>query len=143
MNPFDFFVLLCSFIYGNIFTIQYSTLDWGFLVIFCVVFFIETIDRFLYLFFNPNQQNKLRTENQNDVFENMNIGFKFSELRTEFRSNNGGIKKRILTKLGLFDKRSALTELKKRSKISTFFLLNTLKRGFLLGFFLEAFKVGS
>ena len=106
MNPFDFFILLCAFLYGNIFAIQWSTLEWGFLLIFGVVFFIEIIDKFLYLFFTPNSKKNSRT-----------LAFpKFFEFGAKW---------------GLW------------VKISPYFLLNTVKRGFLLGFFLEAFKVGS
>ncbi len=106
MNPFDFFILLCAFLYGNIFTIQWSTLDWGFFLIFEVVCFIEIIEKFLYLFFNPNYKKKIQT---------LPVP-KFKEFGAKW---------------GLW------------VKISPYFLLNTVKRGFLLGFFLEAFKVGS
>ena len=106
VNPFDFFILLCAFIYGNIFAIQWSTLDWGFILIFEVVFFIEILDKFLYFFFNPNYKKHSRTL----PFPKF---FKFG------------------AKWGFW------------VKISPYFLLNTVKRGFLLGFFLEAFKVGS
>ena len=106
VNPFDFFILLCAFLYGNIFAIQWSTLDWGFLLIFGVVFFIEIIDNFLYFFFNPNYKKYSRTLPFPKFFE---FGAKWDFW----------------------------------VKISPYFLLNTVKRGFLLGFFLEAFKVGS
>ena len=87
IHSFDFFILLYGFLYGNIFAIQYSTMKWGLFFIFGVVFFLEMIQRVLYLLLyrkSPKQR------------------FPFS-----------------------------------------FFLVNTLKRGFLLGFFVEAFKVGS
>jgi len=104
LNPFDFFILLCAFLYGNIFTIQCSKLDWGFLLIFSVVFFIEILDKFFYSFFHKNQQKNNKTKD-------------FGKVK--------------------------LVQFRGESFLNTFFLLNTFKRGFFLGFFLEAFKVGS
>lgn len=104
LNPFDFFILLCAFLYGNIFTIQCSKLDWGFLLIFGVVVFIEILDKFFYSCFHKNQQKNHKTKD--------------------------------------FVK-AKLVQFKAGSILNTFLLLNTFKRGFFLGFFLEAFKVGS
>lgn len=104
IHPFDFFLLVCAFFYGNIFTIQFSTLDWGFVLILSMVLFIEMVDRFIYFAFHQNQK-KLQTLN-----------------------NEFGTKDEIVANTSL---------------MCPFFLLNTLKRGFLLGFFVEAFKVGS
>ena len=87
IHPFDFFILVYAFLYGNIFTVQYSTMRWGFLVIFGLVFFLEISQKGLYLLSALNNQKPF---------------LKFS-----------------------------------------FFFLNILKRGVLLGFFVEAFKVGS
>jgi hypothetical protein len=92
-KTFDFFLLLGSFIYGNLFVIQYSKMNWGFLVIFCVVFFFEFLNKILYFFFERQDPRKIDTESAHIVY------------------------------ICIFT--------------------NTLKRGFLLGFFLEAFKVGS
>ena len=60
INPLDFFLLLCAFLYGNIFAIQFSTLDWGFVLIFAVVIFIETLEKVLYLFFTKNKKKVVR-----------------------------------------------------------------------------------
>lgn len=87
IQPFDFFILVYAFLYGNIFAVQYSTMPWGGLLIFGIVFFLEISQRGLYLLSALNSQKRF---------------LRFS-----------------------------------------FFFLNTLKRGFLLGFFVEAFKVGS
>jgi len=96
INSFDFFLLLCAFVYGNMFSIQCSKLNWGFFVIFGIVFFIETLEKVFYLVFNSNKKTSSRT----------------------------------ITYFSFFG-------------ISPFFLVTTMKRGFLLGIFLEAFKVGS
>lgn len=101
VNPFDFFLLLCFFVYGNIFTIQCSSLNWGFFLIFGIVIFLEIIDNLFYISFNFTKQ-------------------KLNHFSTRFSKRNLSF-----------------------SKNSPFFLLNTIKRGFLLGLFLEAFKVGS
>jgi hypothetical protein len=113
--PFDFFILLCAFVYGNIFTIQCSKLNWGFLLIFGVIFFIEILDKlfyfFLFLFFENKKKTKnLHKNNQPNIFVNAKL------LQFQFNIEN---------------------------ILNIFFLVNTLKRGFFLGFFLEAFKVGS
>lgn len=111
INPFDFFLLLCAFIYGNMFAIQCSTLNWGFLLIFGLVIFLEILDRFVYLSFPKNENTT------NDITLK---GRKF------YYNEN----KEFLFKIPI-------------NGFSLFFLLNTIKRGFLLGIFLEAFKVGS
>ena len=113
INPFDFCILLWAFLYGNIFAIQCSTLDWGFVFIFGVVLFLETVQRFFYLCFNTNQQTINRKHGTKTSFwRDMYIFFWASPKST-------------------------------KEIFAPFFLLNTMKRGFLLGFFLEAFKVGS
>lgn len=96
INSFDFFLLLCAFVYGNIFSIQCSKLNWGFFVIFGIVFLIEILEIVFYLVFNTTKKPTNRT--------------------VPYFSFIG---------------------------ISPFFLVTTMKRGFLLGIFLEAFKVGS
>lgn len=109
INAFDFFILLCAFLYGNIFTIQCSTLNWGFVLIFGIVVLIEILEKNLYFFFT-NQKQEIYLKNTNFVFNFVEHGIPL---------------------------------LIKEETFSSFFLLNTAKRGFLLGFFLEAFKVGS
>ena len=114
IEPFDFFILLCAFFYGNLFALQFSTINWGFLLILIIVFFLETINKFLYF-----------------MFENIK---KFS------------IKKKpVLTKTYTRPGISYFSLVKKRKKFLkySFILTNLVKRGFLLGFFVEAFKVGS
>lgn len=95
IQPFDFFLLVYAFLYGNLFAIQFSTLDWGIIMIFGLVFLLELIQKVLYFAFSKKHEKSLYSKLQN---------------------------------LG---------------SISLLFVVNTLKRGFLLGFFLEAFKVGS
>ena len=98
IHPFDFFILLYGFLYGNLFAIQCSNIDFNFLLIFVVVFFLELIQRFLY--FSSYHKKTFDSVSKNCVM-------RFFRL------------------------------------CSPFLVINTLKRGFLLGFFLEAFKVGS
>ena len=88
IQPTDFFILLGAFVYGNIFALQSSKLNWGFIVIFCVVFLLEYINKSLY--------------------------YSFRSLET------------------------------RKQRVPYYIIgTNLVKRGFLLGFFLEAFKVGS
>lgn len=96
INSFDFFLLLCAFVYGNIFSIQCSKLNWDFFLIFGIIFLIENLERVFYLVFNRTKK----------------------------------VRNRTIPYFSFFG-------------ISPFFLVTTMKRGFLLGIFLEAFKVGS
>ena len=144
INSFDFFLLLCSFLYGNIFAIQYSTLDWGVIVIFGIVFFLELLNRFLYLFFNLYKKNKVQNEPSNSFLDNFKFIFKSGGVvKKDYVSNNELVKNRKTYNIKLVTQGRSSNPLNNFGTISPFFLLNTLKRGFLLGFFIEAFKVGS
>ena len=103
IHPFDFFILLYGFLYGNLFAIHFSNIEFNFILIFLVVFFLEFVQKVLYFNFSLDHQNTFISVPKNWFFVQM----KFSKLRPPF------------------------------------LVINTLKRGFLLGFFLEAFKVGS
>ena len=124
INPFDFFLLLCSFLCGNLFAIQCSNLHWGFLLIFGIVFFIENLEKFAYMVFNTNQQTTDQKATKTSFFISSSL---FQKPR--FWDHHRFLKKNRTNSFFVTDVR--------------FFLLNSLKRGFLLGFFLEAFKVGS
>jgi len=95
IRSFDILTLLSAFIYGNVFAIQYSTLPWGFFIIFCIIFFIEMFNSVLYFL------NTLKTSDKKKDTQSFWWIKSFS------------------------------------------FFFNTIKRGFLFGFFIEAFKVGS
>lgn len=90
----DFFLIFGAFVYGNLFAIQFSKLNWGFILIFGITLYIELLQKFLYLL-----QNRLLSSNKKAT--------------------------------------------PKKKLPSFIFFLTIIKRGFLLGFFLEAFKVGS
>lgn len=141
--PLDFFILLAAFLYGNIFAIQYSTLDWGFILIFGVVIILEIIDKLVYLVFNRNQQQKLGIHTKNNAnFKNFNRnGFKL-KLFFDFWKRDAIFSSKKLLTFGFRYFGIKNTSFSKYF-IWLFFLLNLLKRGFLLGVFLEAFKVGS
>lgn len=111
INPFYFFILLCAFLYGNIFAIQCSTLNWGFILIFSIVIFMEILDKLSYLVFTKNKNSR------SDALIKRKKSYYTEGTNPLFTRQGAGI--------------------------SFFFLLNTIKRGFLLGIFLEAFKVGS
>ena len=116
ISPFDFFLLLCSFVYGNIFAIQCANLNWGFLLLFGIIFFIENLEKFVYMIFNANQQMTDKKTTKTLFFISSSQNHRFLQKN---KTNSVFVKD------------------------APFFLVNSLKRGFLLGFFLEAFKVGS
>ena len=122
IQPFDFFILLCAFFYGNLFALQFSTINWGFLLIFIIVFFLEAINKFLYFMFENTKEFSIKKK-PSLVPKLFNFGKK-----THIGS---GISYFLIGK--------------KRTKVLkySFLLANLVKRGFLLGFFVEAFKVGS
>ena len=123
LQAFDVFSLLAAFLYGNLFVMSFSTLNWGMFLIGFIVVVVECINRILYqLFFENNQ--KFRTS----FDPNFRIYWQNEKFPTKFS--------------GLFS-----TNLKKKKffkgAVVPALILNTIKRGFLLGFFIEAFKVGS
>lgn len=108
IRPIDLFVLLCAFLYGNLFVITFSGMNWGLLLISFIVVFLEVLNTLLYFSFFKKKSQKKKTNKILPVF--------FSSWFSAKKKNTG---------------------------ISLSFLVNTIKRGFLLGFFIEAFKVGS
>ena len=122
--PFDFFLLLSAFVYGNVFAIQNSRLEWNSIVIFGIIFCLEIVEKIVSLFFKK----KRKTETSTFFFFKF-IGFE--NTHTQVKVQNSVMKTNKKKFLPIFE------------EIWIAFLLNLLKRGFLLGFFLEAFKVGS
>jgi len=122
IEPFDFFILLCAFFYGNLFALQFSTINWGFLLIFIIVFFLEAINKLLYFLFENTKEFSQKKE---PVFVP-----KFFNFRKKTDVDSG---------VAYF----AITRKTKEALKYSFFLTNLVKRGFILGFFVEAFKVGS
>ena len=94
IEPLSFLFLLLSFLFGNLFGINFSFINWNIFYIFLILFVLE-------------------------------IG-NFFTLK---------VKQNYISK-----KLFSLKESKTRIK---FELFNYIKRGFLLGIFVEAFKVGS
>lgn len=122
IEPFDFFILLCAFFYGNLFALQFSNINWGFLLIFIIVFFLEAINKLLYFLF---ENIKELSRKQEPVF-----GLKFFNFRKKMDADSG---------VAYF----LTTRKTKKALKYSFILTNLVKRGFILGFFVEAFKVGS
>jgi hypothetical protein len=146
IEPFDFFILLCAFFYGNLFALQFSTINWGFLLIFIIVFFLEAINKFLYLLLSSSKNTFL----EDNALSKKRVSF----LEREENAKDFSIKERpvLVPKLINFEKKmhvglgiSYFLTAKKRKKFFkySFLFTNLVKRGFLLGFFVEAFKVGS
>jgi hypothetical protein len=122
IEPFDFFILLCAFFYGNLFALQFSTINWGFLLIFIIVFFLEALNKLLYFMFENTKEFSIK--------KNQSFAPKF------FNFEN---KTHISSSISYFFIGKTRIKVLKDS----FLLANLIKRGFLLGFFVEAFKVGS
>jgi hypothetical protein len=112
IKPFDFLLLFGAFLYGNLFAINYSRMNWGFLLIFCVVFFLEFLNQIIYFF---SQKSDVQLPKHS--------------LQTKESPNWKALSKIFQ----IWDQHLDYTCL----------VTNTVKRGFLLGFFVEAFKVGS
>lgn len=98
---FDFLLLLLGFIYGNLFAMNLSNLDWNVFFLFFIVFLCELLNKLIFSFF------KMKPE-----------------------KNYLAIKKNKKRK-------------KTQTKNTLVILVNIIKRGVLLGLFLEAYKVGS
>ena len=96
IEPLSFLFLLLSFLFGNLFGINFSFINWNICYIFLIPFVLE-IGNFFAL--------KVK-QNQNHISKKL---FSLKESKTKIK----------------------------------FELFNYIKRGFLLGIFVEAFKVGS
>ena len=107
----DFLLLLIGFIYGNLFAINFSNTNWNFFLIFFIVFFLELLNKFLYLNFLNFAKQEFNYFYENFIFKD------------SLKKNTNLMTKNYF--------------------VNIFLVINTIKRGFLLGFFLEAFKVGS
>ena len=130
IEPFDFFILLCAFFYGNLFALQFSTINWGFLLIFIIVFFLEAINKLLYFLFENTKEFSQKKEPVLSKNGNHFWKPKFFNFRKKTDVDSG---------VAYF----AITRKTKEALKYSFFLTNLVKRGFILGFFVEAFKVGS
>lgn len=115
LKSLDLLLLLYAFLYGNIFAIHNSWLNWNLLLIFFIVFFLELISKTIY-FIRDKQQ----------------------KIKSNFNKDS-----QVQSKLQPIFQRFHQKEESKQNDSYSCIIINTLKRGFLLGFFLEAFKVGS
>lgn len=144
-KAFNFFILLFAFLCGNLFILTYSHLNWGLLLIFSVIFFLEVLSQVLYskFFRDPKKQQKQLLESplrsSRSSFEDLTLPkMKVVPVPGPLPQNS------VLGK----EERGTVTRwpascFGTKEPNSLFIFINTLKRGFLLGFFLEAFKVGS
>lgn len=96
-------------------------MNWGFLLIFIIVFFLEAINKFLYFLFENTKE--------------------FSKKKPVFVPKLNNFEKKTDVGSGISD--FLITKKRKKVFKYSFLLTNLVKRGFLLGFFVEAFKVGS
>jgi len=115
LKSLDLLLLLYAFLYGNLFAIHNSRLNWNLLLIFFIVFFLEFISKTIYF-------------------------IRDKELKIKSNFNKDSL---VKSKLQPIFQRLHEREESKQNENYSCIIINTLKRGFLLGFFLEAFKVGS
>ena len=129
LKPFDVFVLLAAFLYGNLFVINFSKLDWGVVLLASIVLLVEFANTLLYSsFFEKAEKERPKT-----------LGFKKQSEQKLLNFFPFSLKN---TQNEFFKKRKKKILWRSRS-FSFALVINTIKRGFLLGFFIEAFKVGS
>jgi hypothetical protein len=123
----NFFTLLFAFLFGNLFILTYSSLNWSLFLIFSIIFLLELGTQFMYsrVFFYRKQR------------KNLKLGF----VPKTAISGPDWFPKNVVWPLW---KRDGFASNFGTGGPTVFFIsLNTMKRGFLLGFFIEAFKVGS
>jgi hypothetical protein len=120
LNSFDFLIILSAFLYGNLFAIHNSNLNWNIFLIFSIVFGFEFINQTVYFIRYKFSKNQIFV-----IKYKLNFCVDWI-LKSKFKS--------------IFE---SVTKPKEDNNLNFLILINTLKRGFLLGFFLEAFKVGS
>lgn len=127
-------ILLTSFLFGNLFGINFSGINWNFSLIFFIVLFFECLNFLISINFkqlvtktsffslkkNLGQYFQLKNKNQLPIYQN------------QFWSRDLPVPKQSGTKVN-FDK--GVETMKT--------VLESFRRGFLLGLFVEAFKVGS
>lgn len=127
-------ILLTSFLFGNLFGINFSGINWNFSLIFFIVLFFECLNFLISINFkqlvtktsffslkkNLGQYFQLKNKNQLPIYQN------------QFWSRDLPVPKQSGTKVN-FDK--GVETMKT--------VLESFRRGFLLGIFVEAFKVGS
>lgn len=118
---FDLLLLLTGFLYGNLFAISFSNKDWNIFFIFFIVIFLEFSNKTIYFFFGKTKRNSEYSQQyptqERSQYQMRSFGLKFISGKSNLTKNN--------------------------LKNIWFILINTLKRGFILGLFVEAFKVGS
>ena len=138
---FDFLGLLGGFIYGNLFAINYSSLNWNFFVLFFIIFFLEIINKMFYKNLFDNLFSVKNGTQKQILLSKYTVDSKkrfFWKQKINFWNNTVFSKNAfpLLTPNLFWNLSSNFT-------VNFWVLMNTLKRGFLLGLFVEAFKVGS
>ena len=127
-------ILLTSFLFGNLFGINFSGINWNFSLIFFIVLFLECLNFLISINFkqlvtktsffslkkNLGQNFQLKKKNQLPIYQN------------QFWSRDLPVPKQSGTKVNFG---------KGVETMKT--VLESFRRGFLLGIFVEAFKVGS
>jgi hypothetical protein len=124
---------LVANIFGTFLTVLRSCLGWDGFVVIGLIFFVEAINLSVYRILRPSllRSKELRAEERGTGVKNLE-GQDSSRNRSRMGISKT-LKPLTLFLLGLSDRRSFLVCQ----------LINSFKLGLLLGFFVEAFKVGS
>lgn len=142
-QPMYFLILLVGFLYGNLFVITFSNFQWNFFLIFSLVFFLEVLNKLFYY-------NDQASENLSKIkfsLARLRLGpfpkiakfYPFTNLTNSGRDKILQFWKDEKTQITAHSFEKPL----RANQKSLFFCFQFFKRGFLLGFFVEAFKVGS
>ena len=155
---FDLLLLLTGFLCGNLFAISFSNKNWNIFYIFFIVIFLEFSNKFIYFIFEKTKRNLEYSQR----YQIKKLGTDPIKEWNQYQINSFGIKS-LFGKGSTIDKNKFLSPTVDKITVSSidktrvlslfmnlsdvkniwFILINTLKRGFILGLFVEAFKVGS
>lgn len=143
---FLFFGFMCGNLFGTFLSFFRNTIPWDGAIIVLILLFIEWVNYLNFVILNKRELTPPSPENQKSLFLlSLNqIGFLIPRSLDKLNSLiNPKIKKKAKFKkqwAHFFKKRVLFIQRKRNSIIR---LLNFYKLGLLLGFFIDAFKVGS
>lgn len=140
-------ILLTSFLFGNLFGINFSGINWNFSLIFFIVLFFECLNFLISrnVVSQTKFGNKFRTKTS-FFSKKKNLGKDFQLKNTnqlpidqnKFWSTDLPVPKQSGTKISFGKGNQSFTGVETMKTV-----LESFRRGFLLGIFVEAFKVGS
>ena len=132
-------ILLTSFLFGNLFGINFSGINWNFCLIFFIVLFFECLNFLIYRNFKQFVTKTSFFSKKKNIFcPQIKFGEKQSLGTQYFELNN---KNQLPISPDLPVLKQSGNGITAVGTMKT--VLESFRRGFLLGIFVEAFKVGS